>query len=175
MWKVESLRTHAYPTNKSSEGAFETLVYKLALFYHLANIFLSLWHRSVSFICKAVRNIYNIVSVYIKNVDTTASYIMDASNHWPMPSRPKQCCCFCRPRRLFYFFLDTKEMLFFIFMTSTASKNVMPQSYDCLGEESTNRYDSCRKILYHIGTIQKQTEQKLMSHVLPDPFFLKSG
>ena len=40
MWTVESLQTYLSFRNKSPEGDFETLVYKLVLFYHSADIVL---------------------------------------------------------------------------------------------------------------------------------------
>ena len=88
-------------------------------------------------------------------------------DHWYMPSRPKKCCCFCRPRCFFFFlfFYTLKKCSFItslIYGKLADQNNVscfsMFQSYGCVGTENICRYNNWRKTSYGTGTIQKQTE-----------------
>ena len=63
MWTVKDLWTYLSLRNERSEGDFETIVCRLALFFLSASIFWSTWNRSInilSFINEAFASIVQV-------------------------------------------------------------------------------------------------------------------
>ena len=99
MWIVEALWTYLSLRNKGEEEDFETIVYRLALFFISAYVFWSTWNRSIKILLMPF--IYEGVASAVQVIHYKRVYLRD-SRLLTLRGSKLDCKCF-----IYFYLMDS--------------------------------------------------------------------
>ena len=99
MWTVEALWTYLSLRNKGEEEVFETIVYRLALFFISACVFWSTWNRSIKILLMPF--IYEGVASAVQVIHYKRVYLRD-NRLLTLRGSKLDCKCF-----IYFYLMDS--------------------------------------------------------------------